>query len=96
MAQSKLSAQKLNTGPGSRQQERSFLKRVGLSGTVLLPAGSILASKKVVRAAGFSRGLTPGDAAILRFLAAVEIIESLICGSNITNWHWAMSRTNLA
>ena len=70
------SAQKRNTGTGSRLGRRSFLKRVGLSGTVLLPAGGILASKKILRAAGFSRGLSRGDAAILRFLAAIEIIES--------------------
>jgi hypothetical protein len=70
------SAQKLTTGPAGRLGRRGFLKRVGLSGTVLLPASGILASKQVVRAAGFSRGLTRGDAAILRFLAAIEIIES--------------------
>ena len=70
------SAQKLIPRPGARLGRRSFLKRVGLGGTVLLPAAGVLASKRVVRAAGFSRGLTRGDAAILRFLAAIEIIES--------------------
>jgi len=59
----------------SRLGRRSFLKRVGLSGTALLPVAGVLASRKVVRAAGFNR-LTRGDIAILRFLAAIEIIES--------------------
>src|SRR5437899_334091 len=70
------SSQKLNPRPGGRLGRRRFLKRVGLSGTVLLPAGGVLAAKKIARAAGFGRGLTRGDAAILRFLAAIEIIES--------------------
>ena len=70
------SSQKLITRPGGRLGRRSFLKRVGLSGTVLLPTGGVLAAKKVARAAGFGRGLTRGDTAILRFLAAIEIIES--------------------
>lgn len=61
---------------GGRLARRSFLKRVGLSGTVLLPAGGLLASGKVARSAGSSRGLNRGDAAILRFLAAIELIES--------------------
>lgn len=70
------SAQKLTTRPGDRLGRRSFLKRVGLSGTVLLPAGGVLASKNVARAAGFRGGLSRGDVAILKFLAAIEILES--------------------
>ena len=60
------SSQKLTSRPGGLLGRRSFLKRVGLSGTVLLPAGGVLTSKQIVRAAGFSRGLARGDAAILR------------------------------
>jgi hypothetical protein len=55
---------------------RSFMKRLGLGGTVLLPAGGLLATKKLAKAAGFARGLTRGDIAILKFLAAIEILES--------------------
>jgi hypothetical protein len=60
----------------SRFGRRSFLKRVGLGGTALLPAGGLLASRAMARAAGFSSGLSQGDVAILRLLAAAEIIES--------------------
>ena len=55
---------------------RTFMKRLGLSGTALLPAGSILAGRPRARAAGLSGGLSRGDVAILKFLAAIELIES--------------------
>ena len=51
---------------------RSFLKGVGLAGVAAVPGGALFASEAVAR----SRSLTAGDAAILRFLAAVELIES--------------------
>jgi len=70
------SSQKLTTHPGCRLGRRSFIKRVGLGGTMLLPAGAFMAAKKVATAAGLGRGLTRGDVAILRFLAAIEILES--------------------
>jgi len=56
-------------------QRRSFLKAMGI-GTAMLPAGTLLATG--VKAAGSAptRRLTPGDAAVLRFLAAAEIIEA--------------------
>jgi Ferritin-like domain len=55
-------------------RRRSFLKGVGLA-TALLPAGSLLATGvKAVSAS--ERRLSRGDAAILRFLAAAEIIET--------------------
>ena len=56
-------------------QRRSFLKAMGI-GTAMLPAGALLATG--VKAAGSAptRRLTPGDAAVLRFLAAAEIIEA--------------------
>jgi len=54
-------------------QRRSFLKSVGIA-TAMLPAGGLLATG--VKAAGSSaQRLNSGDAAILRFLAAAEIIE---------------------
>jgi len=53
---------------------RSFLKGVGMAG-VALSAGSLLPEVLTAQVAGGS-GLTKGDAAILRFLAAAEIIET--------------------
>jgi hypothetical protein len=54
-------------------QRRSFLKAVGI-GTAMLPAGTLLATG--VKAAVATRRLTGGDVAVLRFLAAAEIIEA--------------------
>jgi hypothetical protein len=59
----------------SRIGRRSFLKRVGLGGTALGPAAGLLAGGAVARA-GVSGGLSKGDVAILRLLAAAEILES--------------------
>jgi hypothetical protein len=55
---------------------RSFLKRLGMAGATLLPASALLVNK--ARAAGDDSGgkLSRGDASILRFLAAAEILES--------------------
>ena len=61
----------------ARFGRRSFLKRVGLGSAALLPTGSILASSG---RSSFERSmggrLTRGDAAILRLLAAAEILET--------------------
>src|SRR5260370_36400347 len=57
-------------------RRRAFLKGIGVAGA-MLPAGVLLA--KGVRAAesgAASGGLTIGDAAVLRFLAAAEILET--------------------
>ena len=55
-------------------ERRSFLKHLGITGAAL-SAGALLATQ--VRADdGRSGSLTKGDAAILRFLAAAEIIET--------------------
>ncbi len=54
---------------------RTFMKRLGMGGTVLLPATAWLASRTAASAAGYRGGLTRGDIAILRLLAAAEIIE---------------------
>jgi hypothetical protein len=51
---------------------RSFLKGVGLAGVAALPAGSLFAN----RAFGQTGSIPDGDVAILRFLAAAELIES--------------------
>jgi hypothetical protein len=52
-------------------RRRSFLKGVGAAGAAL-SAGGLLATEAVAK----SSRLTKGDVAILRFLAAAEIIES--------------------
>ena len=64
-------------------RRRAFLKGIGVAGA-MLPAGALLASG--VKAAGFeglkgtvvkaARPLGSGDVAILRFLAAAEILET--------------------
>jgi hypothetical protein len=67
----------LNGPPPSILGRRSFLKRLGLGGaTALLPVGGWLASENVARANSHNGGLSPGDAAILRFLAAAELLEA--------------------
>src|SRR5580704_645403 len=51
---------------------RSFLKSMGVAGAVAVPGSALLAS----RAKAASRAITGGDVAILRFLAAAELIEA--------------------
>src|SRR5579859_4942777 len=59
---------------GNLLGRRSFMKRLGVAGAAL-PAGALLTSKTRARAEGSGR-ITDGDAAILRFLAAAEILET--------------------
>jgi hypothetical protein len=54
---------------------RSFLKGLGIAGAAL-GAGTLLASQANAKDGDQSGSLTRGDAAILRFLAAAEIIET--------------------
>ena len=61
------------TVPGLKR--RSFLQRLGLGGTALLSTGGWLAGGAKAKADPSGR-LTRGDAAILRFLAAAEILET--------------------
>src|SRR5690349_20783300 len=59
----------------TRVGRRSFLKRLSWGGAVLGPGAGWLASGGVARADPGGH-LTRGDAAILRFLAAAEILET--------------------
>ena len=73
------STRALNALPESRSTlgRRSFLKGVGLGGaSALLPFGGWLASGTVAKADSNGGRIPPGDAAILRFLAAAEILET--------------------
>jgi hypothetical protein len=63
-------------GSKERLGRRTFMKRLGLSGTALLPASTLLMGRSVARASGLNGGLSRGDVAILRFLAAAELLES--------------------
>jgi hypothetical protein len=54
---------------------RSFLKTGAIAGTALVAGASAMA-QQVAAADDSDRGLTKGDIAILRLLAAVELIES--------------------
>jgi len=62
-----------NSQPPREIQRRSFLKGVGVAGAAL-SAATLLGIE--AEADDHGRGLTPGDAAILRFLAAAEILET--------------------
>ncbi len=58
---------------------RSFLKGLGMAGATLLPASALLITEAKAQQSedrDGQRRLSKGDAAILRFLAAAEIIES--------------------
>jgi Ferritin-like domain len=56
---------------------RSFIKRLGIAGAATLPVGALLTGQAPARAADFfGSRLSPGDEAILRFLAAAELIEA--------------------
>ena len=63
----------IDTEPNRDVRRRSFLKSMGVAG-VALSAGSLLPS--VLNAEEKHGNLTKGDAAILRFLAAAEILET--------------------
>ena len=55
---------------------RSFLKGLGMAGATLLPVSAALMTKAETAGGDQSGRLTSGDAAILRFLGAAEILES--------------------
>ncbi len=57
---------------GGAHARRSFLRSLGFAGAAALPASTLFTSEAMARTGAITRG----DAAILRFLAAVELIES--------------------
>jgi len=59
--------------PQQGTTRRSFLLTGAAAGAAAVGAGRLLAEPAIARASG---GLTPGDAAILRFLAALETLET--------------------
>jgi ferritin-like protein len=56
-------------------KRRSFLKGLGIAGATL-SAGALLATESKAQATGNSGKLSKGDAALLRFAAAAELIEA--------------------
>ena len=55
---------------------RSFLRSVGVGAMALTPTAALLSGARKASAMSSRGNLTEGDAAILRFLAAAEILES--------------------
>ncbi len=66
----------VNLQPSRKIRRRSFLKGLGVTGAAATLGTGIMAKGIPLFAEEGSGSLTKGDAAILRFLAAAEIIES--------------------
>src|SRR5579872_6445034 len=66
--------EEINSPTKAAVRRRSFLKGLGMTG-VALSASSLLIGTERAHASELTK-LSPGDTAILRFLAAAEIIES--------------------
>src|SRR6195256_2142613 len=62
------------SSPPRALPRRSFLRRLGLGAIALAPGAALLSNPR--KAFADDSGLTKGDANILRFLAAAEIIET--------------------
>ena len=66
-----------NVSPSPRlYHRRSFLRSVGVGAMALAPAAALISGAGKVSAMSSRGNLREGDAAILRFLAAAEILES--------------------
>src|SRR5258708_522335 len=70
---------------------RSFLRGLGATGAILLPASALLATKAKARNDDFGGKIGKGDASILRFLAAAEIIES-----DLWEQYWELGGTQVS
>src|SRR6266446_5442135 len=93
----KSQSQSLSGGNPSPEQasrpvvgRRSFLKGLGATGALLVPATALLATKAKADDDGGGR-LSKGDASILRFLAAAEILES-----DLWEQYWELGGVPLA
>src|SRR6266567_8471271 len=64
----------IGEGPGRKLGRRSFMKSLALGGASIMPITAALADEGSDRRKLGS--ITDGDAAILRFLAAAEILET--------------------
>jgi hypothetical protein len=69
------SSEEIQSPSNGRLKRRSFLKGLGMTGAAL-SAGSLLATASEVSERTSSSITTVGDVAILRFLAAAEILET--------------------
>src|SRR4029077_8776050 len=65
---------------------RSFLKGLGATGAMLLPASALLVNQAKAMSDDFGGKIGKGDASILRFLAAAEILES-----DLWEQYWELS-----
>jgi hypothetical protein len=77
--ESRLQPQVTNLPPSPRTiPRRSFLRRIGLGAAVLAPGVALFgsASKAFADEGENENGITEGDAALLRFAAAAEILET--------------------
>jgi hypothetical protein len=86
-------SQSLSGGNPSSEQpkrpvvgRRSFLKGLGATGALLVPATALLASRAKATNDDFGGKIGKGDASILRFLAAAEILES-----DLWEQYWELS-----
>src|SRR5260221_11497676 len=77
-----------NSGQSNRPVvgRRSFLKGLGATGALLVPATALLATKAKATNDDFGGKIGKGDASILRFLAAAEILES-----DLWEQYWELS-----
>src|SRR5580704_11547654 len=75
-AEANRSSSSTDTASARRSNRRSFLKNTMIAGAATTAGAALLAKGLPAVAQESSAPLTQGDAAILRFLAAAEIIES--------------------
>jgi hypothetical protein len=68
--------QELSQAGKTASNRRSFLKKGMAAGAVTMGAGLLTSSSSVFAEDEKSGRLTPGDAALLRFAAAAEILET--------------------
>ena len=75
--ESQLQPQVANLSPPARTlPRRSFLRRMGLGAVALAPGAALLSSASKAFGDEDENGITAGDAALLRFAAAAEILET--------------------